>query len=837
MKNHPENFKATGSGKIHAWAVMAPCILFFSVFESVALGQKPVPNLANDPRYVQASRALDEGIPQVSIQKLNECLASKLSAEDKALAVVQLAKAFLSAGRAGDALKTLNALSKSSVEISFLKAQAFTALGKWEDACPIYHELASQKDAPVSYKISEAECLHELGKQHEAIQILESISGDRDAGTAVRLRLAEFYIEDNQVEKCEAMYDAAHPVTSTETKWKKYVGGRLLLARRRYEQALAAFTETLKTREGLSDNLLVGATLGIADARLALSGPETADNVIEDFIWQNPDITGLSILFRRLDQIYAREKAPSESELQKWAEKTPPAKCSTLAVYYLARAYARAQKFDKALATLDIFIAANPSRPLVAEAQMLQGDILSTLKRNPAAIAAYEAATRHATSWELLAEAEMAAATAHFKQREFTLAQGLFESAARHSERLWQRATFNSALSWLNQANYDKFLDDYKELSLRFPESEFRSELLLEEGLLQARSGDSRAETTLQRFLRDFPRHPRAAEARLALSEIVFLSPDQNLGAANRYLKVANETPRTADTRERAEYLAIFLADSAEKRDEEKVIQLCQEFIKNYPSSPLLADVRMKLGQVFFRRPDFPAAETQFELLARDMPASPFAEAALFLAAQSSLQMMNTDHAVELFEQIAKLNGPLKLYARQQEAILKGRLGSEQDAIFLYDSILDAKPDTDLKFAALCGKGDNTFLLGGKDAKFFDKAIMVYNDLANQPEATAYWHNQALYKKGKCLEKLGKQNEALAAFYDVIQPQGDRNGGPEYLWFYRAGFDAAHILESQEQWKPAIAIYQKMAALDGPRSEEAKARLTQLRLEHFIWEE
>ena len=76
--------------------------------------------------------------------------------------------------------------------------------------------------------------------------------------------------------------------------------------------------------------------------------------------------------------------------------------------------------------------------------------------------------------------------------------------------------------------------------------------------------------------------------------------------------------------------------------------------------------------------------------------------------------------------------------------------------------------------------------------------------------------------------------EALAAYYQVVengatQPQ-------EYFWFYKAGFDACRLSESREQWKSAIAIYQKMAAIKGPRAEEAKARMTQLRLEHFLWE-
>jgi len=155
----------------------------------------------------------------------------------------------------------------------------------------------------------------------------------------------------------------------------------------------------------------------------------------------------------------------------------------------------------------------------------------------------------------------------------------------------------------------------------------------------------------------------------------------------------------------------------------------------------------------------------------------------------------------------------------------------------LYDDILGAKPDADLKFAALCGKGQNYFLLGGDDPKYFDQAIAAYTELASQPDGPAYWRNQALYYKGKCYEKLNKQNEALAAFYDVIQPPGKRNDSPEYFWYYKAGFDAARLMEEQGEWKSAIGIYQKMASLQGPRAEEAKSRAEQLRLDHFIWEE
>ncbi len=57
------------------------------------------------------------------------------------------------------------------------------------------------------------------------------------------------------------------------------------------------------------------------------------------------------------------------------AEKDPADKRSVFATYYLAKAYARDQKQDKALETLEKFISANPEHPLLAGAYLLQGEI------------------------------------------------------------------------------------------------------------------------------------------------------------------------------------------------------------------------------------------------------------------------------------------------------------------------------------------------------------------------------------------------------------------------------------------------------------------------------
>lgn len=813
-----------------------------------AAGDKPSAKLANDPRYIQALRALDEGIPQVSIENLNECLAGKLPADDRAFVTFQLAKAFLAAGRGGDALKKLSLLPPAyEATAGFLKAQTLASLGRWSDAYPIYQQLAMQNGAPLSYRIGEAECLHAMGRQQEAIRLLEPIAGGKAATTALRLRLADFYIEENEIAKCDAILKTVLARTAGETKSANYIRGRLLYAQQDYSAALAVFQEVLKTPEGLSENVLVGATLGATNAEVQLHGPEVADDLIEHFIWGHREIAGIDILFRRLDQIYSTEKTAPESELQKWAEETPADNRSMLATYYLAKTYARNKKAREALDTIGVFITRYPSHPLIAEACLLQGRILFEQQELlPAgqrdlgpAIRSFETAMQRAPDNEFLAEAEMWCANAYFDQREFAMAQGMYRDAATHSVSLRQQAIFNSALSWLNQADYDRFWADYQELAASHPKSEMLAELVLDEGLLQAKSSDSRAEATLRQFVRDFPGHPRVAEAQLALAEIAYLRPFPDLDLAANYLKASNESPQAGDTGERADYLAIFLADAAGSRDEEKVIRECREFIKNHGSSQLLANVYMKLGQVYFRRGEWLNAETQFETLEEKIPASPLAEAALFLAGQAALKTMNTDKARANFDKVGKGNGPLKLYARQQEAIIdsSGSEADEIDAIKLYDYILASKPDPELKFASLGGKADLCFLLGIKDAKYFDQAIETYGELAKLPDVTSYWRNQALYGKGRCYEKLDKPDEALAAFYDVIQPPPGRKGGPEYLWYYKAGFAAAQILEDRKQWKPAIAVYKKMAAFEGPRSAEAGVQLTRIRMLHFIYDE
>jgi TolA-binding protein len=400
---------------------------------------------------------------------------------------------------------------------------------------------------------------------------------------------------------------------------------------------------------------------------------------------------------------------------------------------------------------------------------------------------------------------------------------------------------YNASLAWLQQNDRDHFLSDTKELTGGGANDDTRADLLLEEGLTQAAQGNSKAGQTIADFLRQFPGHPRAAEAWVALAELAFHAAPPRFDEARKNLEHARQSRPSAAAAERADYLAIWIDDAAPNSDPEKVISAADNFLRKYPASSFLADVRMKLAETYYRRQDFANAQTQFQLLAQENPRGPFTERALFFAAKSATQSMaaqSLDRALVLLDEVVKKNGELKWAARNEQAAIERKLGKGQDAATLYGEVLQGNAKPEEKREALCGKGDILYEAGEADRENYRRAIEVYDQLAGERNAPVHWKNQALFKKGICLEKLGDRENALAAFYQIVEEE-NRPDRPqrEFFWYYKAGFNAARLLEDDSKWQPAAVVYQRLASAGGARSDEAKSRLTRLRLEHFLWEQ
>lgn len=794
---------------------------------------------ANDPALlVEARQARAEAIPQVAIQKLRTLLKAGDLAEDvKRTANYELAAALLASEELEEAEAVVQPLAEAGDPASrLLQAQILAEGGRWEDALPIYQSLSKSAAVDEAAQLGVVECFQALGRLHHATSALEKFTAAYPANIGARLRLASLWIDQKKAGQAEAILKSVSVQSGTDEKWKRYLEGRILLAQDQAAPAMAIFDELQQSPTDLTESLFFGAMLGSTEARAVLNGFETADNVLERFISRNGESAYLEEAFRRLDEIYEQEDRPSDNELKKWAQKTPPRRAA-LAQYYLARMYRRVHKTDKAIATLDSFTQSHPDSALLNSAYLLQADLYLEKGNMNSALRALDEAMRRAKSDEGRAEIELRTALVHYRQGESLLAENSFHRAAQGSEKLKLNATFDAALAALNRRNYESFFKDYRDLSSLAPNSTLRSDLVLEEGFAQARFGDPRAGDTIELFLHHFPKHPRQNEARVALAELALADGDK--AGASRYLQVVNNAPSDADTAERAAYLAVFVADGETPPNAPKVIELSRKFLHDFPHSTYLPEVQMKLGQTYFSTGDHANAETQFTLLARGNPNSPYTETALFLAGQAATKWLDAgavDRALRLFDEVVKRDGPLKLYARQQQAIVQTRLGKEDEAVTIYDAILSAQPaaDAELRFAAMCGKGDSLREMGRKIPAQYDAAVAVYDSLAKMPDVTPAWRNQALYKKGLALQQLGREPEALTAYYDVLDKTVAE--GREFFWFYKAGFDAAHLFEQEENWKAAIGVYQKMTKIDGPRAAEAKARLSQLRLEKFIWD-
>ncbi|MHA3770352.1 tetratricopeptide repeat protein [Verrucomicrobiota bacterium sgz303538] len=810
----------------------------------------------------EARKALRENVPQAAVQKLQAVLKMpELAGPDRSLATRLLAEALLVSGQADEALSQLEKIEDENDDTSLLRARAFAAVGRWADALPIFHSFAAQSGASLSVILGEAESLAALDRKTEAAAVLQRAIDNGVDATSLCLRLAELYAESRKVDLAGKLLEKTTCRTPLESNWKEYIKGCIFLATKQEYTAMEIFQELVPAPDGkqlrepehLSESLLFGVTLGLTEARIAVSGYASARGVLENFIKRYPESAYLEAAFRRLNQIYSQEDDPAELRQYMrrcllWAQNSP-ARRAALATFYVARLNLREREYEKAATLLQHFVQTYPTHPRLCDALLMQADMHLAQSHLTDAVHALEAAMRQASSADQRGEIELRTAIVHHQQGEYLLAANLFRSAAERAQRLRTVATYDAALAWLNQRNDERFTDELQKLNAQPQTAALQGELLLEQGLVQARNNELRAEETLQLFLHQNQGHPRAAEARVALAELAFLAvqssanPQQQAKAANQaseYLQVANSEPRSPEMTIQADYLAVFLADAQTPRNDARVIELAKEFLRHYKQSPLVNDVRMKLGQVYFRDEDFANAETEFATLADEAPESPYAETALFLAGQSAMKLaMNpgaVDRGLGFFDRVVKRDNSLKLYARQEQAIAQSYLGHEEEALILYELILASQPAAgpELRFAALCGKGNSLVKLGRKDPFKLEAAVAVYDQLANAPNVTASWRNQALYKKGKALEQLKRMPEALTAFYDVLERSNSADR--EHFWSGKAGFDAGRLLEQQEQWKSAIGVYEKLAKLEGPRAAEARDRVRQLRLEHFVWE-
>ena len=790
-----------------------------------------------------AVKPLEAGVPQVAVMRLRQMLGTDLTEADKKTVAAKLGEALLAAGEAEEALKVLEDPTLQDLPaVQFWRAQALATLQRWNEAAPLYQQVAAQRTSPqrAAALFGQAEALRALRRSDEALRVLASLFTEPQWTDRAQLRSIELLLDKGDNAGARRLLDKARPAALGDKKEKRYLQGRLQAQLDNHERAVELYQTVVRRPESVSRAVFVATLCAIAESYLHLRRPALGDDALENFVEHYPTDPELPTIFAKLDQLYRAERQFSNQELSRWANDTIQPRRS-LAQWYLARSELRAGRRDGARRAYSRFRDGHAKLPALAEGLFEFAQLEMEDRRFDEAIAILSEAKALEPPSVWLERINLLAGRAHYQAKQFETAAKTFEEVASAAPRLASDSLFNASLSWLQQNDHPRFLAAAQTLSRTTGNDETRGDLLLEEGLTQAAQGNKKAAETLENFLRQFPKHQRAAEAWVGLAELAFHGAPPRFDDARKHLESARKSEPSAGATERADYLAIWIEDAAPNADAAKVIAGATEFLRKYPQSPFISDVRMKLAETYYRQQDFPNAQTQFQILAQENPRGPFTERALFFAAKSATQSMaaqSLDRALVLLDEVVKKNGELKWTARNEQAAIERKLGKTQDAATLYDEVLQGNAKPEEKREALCGKGDILYEAGETDRENYRRAIAVYDQLAEQKDVPPHWRNQALFKKGICLEKLGDRENALATFYRIIEEE-HRPDRPqrEFFWYYKAGFNAARLLEDDSKWQPAAVVYQKLASAGGARSEEAKSRLGRLRLEHFLWEQ
>lgn len=785
---------------------------------------------------------LTQGVPEVAIERLQNFLAKNPAAPEQAVAKRNLAEALVRAGRLDAALEIFaDSVLSSDAESNFWKAQALAGLDRWPSALPLYAQVASDEKSALRNEAAfgQAEALRALGRKDEALRVLQWLERTSQWVTRAKLGQAQLLLDHGDLTAADRLLRETKPQVATERSERRFLFGRLNIAQGHSEKAIETLNLILKHPEGVSHRLLVATLFALADAHAQEKTPEGGDDSLEEFIDHHPNDNALPAIFARLDELYRMERKPSTNELERWM-RDPAQPRQALAQWYMARSRLRAGDREKAIELLTQLRDSPTRLPSLGEADLELARLHLERWEWDEAIKAAQAARALNSTPAFLQQADWLIAEANYRSGKMETAAKTYEDLARRTPGLAGDALFNAALCWLRLDRSTEFAADYRKISNDPAKQGAQGDLLLEEGSLQASQGKPEAEETFRKFIRDFPQSPRISEAWVALAELAFHAAQPDLNTARKDLAQARQGNPTAAARERADYLEIWIEDATPSSAETAVVESANKFLQRYPDSRFAAEVRMKLAEAYFRRQDFANAQTQFELLAQQKPQAPLAEKALFFAARSATSSMGAaslDHALTLLDEVVKLDGDLKWAARNEEAAIERRLGKNREAQALYDEVLKNETKPAERREALCGKGDIFYEMGATDPQNYRRAIEFYDQLAKDPGVPAHWRNQAEFKKGKALEKLDDKPAALTTYYGVLEEGMRTDRQREFFWFYKAGFNAAHLLEESNDWKSAVAVYRKLAAVGGMRSDEAKARLIQLRLEHFLWDE
>jgi TolA-binding protein len=778
-----------------------------------------------------------------------------LSPTETAEGMVLLARALCGRGEYAEALRVLGPVAgrpgtPRADEFAFWRASAGYGLGECRDA------LARLSDFEVRYPESlyipqalrlRAKCLLKTGEGNRALDEFRNFDqrcGQSADGPSNLLDWAQALVVLNRGEEAYRIFERllSLPPETDVAQQARYWLGQLYLREAKWPEARLTL-ESLATQETARVDRRTEALYALAGVWEAQQNLTEATNVVTAGILRAPTLelklTGQTLLGQLL--IRMNRVDDGAAMLKAVVQENPSGPAAGPLQLQLAQAYLDASNSVRALEEYQQYLEAFTNRTGQAQALRGQGWALLNEGRYSEAATAFDKAAELFTNRAEKAESLFKVADAHYANSQYKLALDSYERVAREFPDL-QLASDARLQACESQVRLDRTEEAEKRLRsladerLGTPTGERAllrvAELAEETGRLP--EAVVRYEAVMKTYTNGV--HYDNALFSHGLLSYQLLRFNEALSDFDRVLR---DFP-TGRFGGQAYYMrgwCFYMMG----RDKES-LAVCRDFLKKYPDSQWVPEVLFWIGEYEYNHGTYDRAEEAFVQLAEKRAGHPLAADARFWAGRAAMKAKEYRRAIEHFTRLAKdfQDSPKLPDARLHQGDALAEMADFSGAILIFDEMIGRYPTNATADLARIRKGDCQFTLGAKDTKRYEEAMATYRVVAESATAAFDLRLQAEYKIGRCMDKLGRTEEAFEQYYKVInqylfrRSQGAEAGGTTEIWFTRAAFNAADIGEARKDWRRALRVLQRVVEAGVPAAGDAQARINRIRSEHWL---
>ena len=802
-----------------------------------------------------AEEMIQDGLGRDAANRIRSWL-QKNGTSPQPEAQLLLAQALLLDHRPDESLAALPKSYGPEIEsrVLMVRASSLTEIGRWKEAATAWKEAKSKNlpnGAGAEAQLGLATVLLNQNEYAAATRELKDIiqQPKNPAQDSARLLLVKALIFEGKTDEADSVLSqitAESPVlVQAEAKYWK---ARVLLLREKNEEARSLFEKVVDEGKNSRD-LVAQAWMAIGQIDRTREKPADAASAFEKALDRagNPEIY-LAAVREYLASAKVAQSLPAASlrlrdSVREHEEDDDKKGRFSPALLLLASSTLDAGNAEAAIADLDNLIKSYPLSQAVPEAELLMAQALiqqgqDSLARNQLK----NLLKRENLTPQTVYQGRVLLADLLLKEGKMGEAATLWEEAARTApdSALAEQSLFNAALAAARQPDPPNFVRLEELFSQRYPESKRRAAIALERGRMLETKGDSSA-------------------SRSALAEVAKLPGADSL-KDEAALRRANSLLRTGDYPAAISAFSDFeknfpkstllpqaMASGIEARLRNHELSRAQartEFAKilsRFPNSPLSPALAFQIAQTHYEEKNHAESLAAFREMAAKFPKDSLADDALYYAGLSALALGNPEEAVKLFRSLSETS-PLRLDARLAEIDACRAANDYAGGLQIANSLLGNKtPDQRTWVEITKRRLACEFALGGNDRASLERAVSTATSLLASPAADAADKNEAGFVRGKSLEQLGREEDALQAYLDVLYAKQksatDGSTQPEYLWFARAGAEAARIQEKRGDFRGALAIYRILENAGGPNQAAFTRKIEDLRNRHFLWSE